>query len=750
MKKQIFSEIKDKIEHLVKARRLREAFSTTRSLAESIMNFEASDAVARAEETYRHMLRYAASGAEDPGRSEMAEQLGEVLLSTTDTLERANLMVDEPSLYNNVARFENTRPGESIASLIEEYASLTGKGSMFDFITGSKRRDEYIESLRRRENLETRLFNKAWVTHPLSAADAESLEKVFSESIFPEHFAILLTWAVTLGSLVYYDTRRLELLMSARAAASPRLQSASLIGLLLALNKGRGRYMPPRLRHRLEALKETSSWETDAEMAYKELTRTRDTDRITAKIRDEVVPEMMKLRPEISRRFSGELPVDPEDMEENPEWHELLEKSGISDKLREMSEIQEEGGDVMMGTFSHLKSFPFFHEVANWFLPFHTDRTELADQSNADLQPLADIISAMPMLCDSDKYSMMLSLTAAPAPQRALIMQQLNAQADQFNELRSAMLNTDMSDRRDLLRKQVQNLFRFFRLFRRKGEFPNPFAKAINLSGIPGLESLNAPSLVQVICEFYFSHGYYEEGLALAAGLGNLSEGVTDPKSPQAMLIQRMGYANMKLGNYRKALEYFEMTLLVQPDNLWVLKNTARCHMQTGNYKKAMEYFRQATALPGCGDDPVLTLSCAYCQLQSEQYDAAVKSYFKAEYLGANPKKVLRQLSWALLMNGDPAQSRRYLEKAMEKTGHIPNDYLNLGHIHLIQGNFKEALDSYRMNISARKEKEALPISQAVEGFISDIAEDTPALSRLGIQPDLLPLLTDSLLYSIE
>ena len=51
----------------------------------------------------------------------------------------------------------------------------------------------------------------------------------------------------------------------------------------------------------------------------------------------------------------------------------MMERSGLAEKLKEMSEIQEEGGDVMMGTFEHLKTFPFFSEPANWFLPFDTD-----------------------------------------------------------------------------------------------------------------------------------------------------------------------------------------------------------------------------------------------------------------------------------------------------------------------------------------------------------------------------------------
>ena len=41
----------------------------------------------------------------------------------------------------------------------------------------------------------------------------------------------------------------------------------------------------------------------------------------------------------------------------------------------------------MMGTFAHLKSFPFFNEPANWFLPFHADYSEFTGDSSALMQP---------------------------------------------------------------------------------------------------------------------------------------------------------------------------------------------------------------------------------------------------------------------------------------------------------------------------------------------------------------------------
>ena len=45
-------------------------------------------------------------------------------------------------------------------------------------------------------------------------------------------------------------------------------------------------------------------------------------------------------------------------LENNPEWEEMLEKNGLADKMRELTEMQSEGADLMMVTFSNLKGFP--------------------------------------------------------------------------------------------------------------------------------------------------------------------------------------------------------------------------------------------------------------------------------------------------------------------------------------------------------------------------------------------------------
>lgn len=79
----------------------------------------------------------------------------------------------------------------------------------------------------------------------------------------------------------------------------------------------------------------------------------------------------MKLRPEILKKLrEGGGEIDAAMLENNPEWEELLDRNGLTKKMQELSEMQSDGADLMMVTFSNLKQFPFFNKAVNWFLPF--------------------------------------------------------------------------------------------------------------------------------------------------------------------------------------------------------------------------------------------------------------------------------------------------------------------------------------------------------------------------------------------
>jgi tetratricopeptide (TPR) repeat protein len=742
MDKNIFKEGKQKVERYVAEHRLRDAFNIARSLSEGVMSWELSQEIAGIEEGYRYMLDYVARGAEDPGRATMVTELEGKLLGVVDRLERLVLKVDDPSLYFNVLRYEEMQRDDTTASLLNAYGKMCTDNSLFNTIISGVHSEQTRKSMADRETVERRIFHHVWVSHPRTGADAEALADVITGDALPTYFRELMVWAVTLGGLHYFDARRVELLLDAYMTNDTRLSVAGLIGVALLMHRWRNRAMGKRVNDKLHAVMERDGWRDDLRTVTMELVKTIDTDRITRKIRDEVVPEMMKMRPKIDSKLKMNIEnIDPAEMEENPEWQEMMEKSGLADKLKEMSEIQEEGGDVMMGTFEHLKTFPFFSEPANWFLPFHCDYSEFSGNDSGIMQPLAELMQASPFLCDSDKFSFMFSLKHVPAAQRDLMMQQFKAQGDQLAAIRAASLTVGNVDRKNLINKQVQNIYRFFKLFRRKCEFPNPFADGVNLVDVKAFEAdILALDLLEVVGQYYFSHEYFRQALDTFKKLETVS-------TPGAEQFQKMGYATQKLGDTEGAVELYKKAEMLDSRSDWTLRRLARCLMLLHRPAEALERLK---VLESRHPEHVATiLNMGRCYVELQRYEEAIGAYYKAEYLDEKSGKALRPLAWCLLMTRDLERSRKYYEKVFAHFEPTQEDYLNMGHLALVEGNFKEALNFYSLNISARMNGDETHRTEAIDGFIADMKSDADYLKNVGVDAGLVPLLVDSLLYKI-
>ena len=749
MKKELFSEIKNKIYNYVKASRLRDAFALCRQLAEGNMVWEITDRLNETEDSYRRLLSYVASGANDPERDKMTAEIGETILSITDSLERLNNRRDDPALYYSMIRYRQTASAQPLVQMLADYRKQCSESSLFDMLASGNHSQRFVTTAAEREAAEREIFNALWTEFPLGHIGRDTLRDFLTDGVVPEYAVSLFVWAIVLGGLEFYDPVRLEILCEIYLNGSSRNTAIALVGLMILLYKWRNRRLSTRLSNLLATVREHPDWPSDVRTVYMELTRTRDTDRISAKIRDEIVPEMMKLRPDIERKFSNPSaqPFNPEELEENPEWQEIIEQSGLGDKLKEMSEIQEEGGDIMMGTFQHLKSFPFFHEIANWFIPFHSERSEFAGVGSEGLKQVAAVFENLQFLCDSDKYSALLSLAYAPAAQRDMALSQLNAQADQFNEMRAASLETAHTDRRDIIRRQVQNLYRFFHLFRRKNEFDNPFELGIHLVDVPVLaQDVRDTEMLTLIGEFYFSHGYWEEALTLFARIDELTE-------PSAALYQKTGHALMKLGRTSAALSYFEKADMLDNRSPWTLTRLGRCNAMLGHHSSALSAYERLDELQR--GKPSTALAIGHAHLALRHYPEAIKAFYKALYLDEKSGKALRPLAWSLMMDKQFDQARKYYERIVSDFQPRPDDYLNMGHLALASGQIAEASNFYRLSILSRPQPAGVTVAQGevpranIEAFIADMTSDTDAITALGISPALIPLIIDSLIYTL-
>ncbi|MDE5607603.1 MAG: tetratricopeptide repeat protein [Muribaculaceae bacterium] len=732
MKKQDIALKKNSIIDSIKNQNLYDAFKQLRAFSESQMTWEITDEITRLEESYRYMLDYAIRGIADPSRKQVYEGLVAGMLTILNRLERHAMTPETPSLYYNTLRYRSHAASGSIPEYLRRYSRLASDSSLFNLVKDG-RNDAADQNNRKREAVERDLFDALWVTFPLSVADYEALTEALASDVYPDYFKQLIINGVLLGALEFYDSRRVQILARVYYSGSEKLAPIALVAQLLVLYKYRNRTLDKQALDAVRLMPDNPAWHSDLKEAFLELVRARDTERITRKMTDEVLPEMIKLRPELNRKFKdlGEI-SDAIEMEENPEWQEMLEKSGIADKLKELTEIQLEGGDVFMSTFAHLKSFSFFNEIANWFMPFHSDYSDIASMP-AELAEVARLIESTPVFCNSDKYSFVLSLQSIPQSQRELMKSQLNMQIDGMLEMQRESLDESRTSRRSVMNRYVQDLYRFFKLFRRKAEFDDPFVSDLNLVTIPALRGQFRDSdTLKAIAEFYFRHKYYGDAI-------NIFKVIEENTYPDGQLFEKMGYCYERTGNIEEALRYYEQAELLDAGSVWTLRHIARCHRLLGQPAKALEYYRRVAEKEGDSESIQTVIAMGNCYLDMAQWGEASGQYFKARYLDEKSTRVIRPLAWSLLMQKDFMRARELYDEIL-KLNPTADDYLNMGHLALAVHDHDNALNFYKLSISAG--------DGLIETFASRLIADAKALETVGIDSEIIPLILDSINYS--
>jgi len=97
----------------------------------------------------------------------------------------------------------------------------------------------------------------------------------------------------------------------------------------------------------------TREFKANLESTILQFIRSKETEKIQRILQDEIIPEMMKISPNLRNKLSIEgLLSEGFSEDKNPGWQEIFKDSpGLMDKMEELTEMQMEGADVFMSSF---------------------------------------------------------------------------------------------------------------------------------------------------------------------------------------------------------------------------------------------------------------------------------------------------------------------------------------------------------------------------------------------------------------
>ena len=631
------------IQALLSEKRLAEAFADLRHTAQTLHNRQLNNRLDELEESYKYMIRYVADGCNDPQREEIHNGITAKLMELADITEQELTVQNSPKLYYETLRMERKYP-RSLEALLEAYRECADKTALFYELPADKRdSDQERTLLMEKEKAANAVFKHIWVTFPVTANEAGTLDKLFADADATAEIKELAMAATMLSLLEHYSEHLLLSLLDLYAANAFNDASLSMKALccaLIAMHCHRETIQhSSAISLRIANIADSERGRRDIMTVFLQFIRSRSTERISQKVRDELVPKLMKLSPEMRRKMRDGFSDDIEEMAKNPDWQEMLNESGITDKMQELSRMQAEGSDVFLSSFARLKSFPFFNDVANWFVPFTPRHSSIfrvfAGNSGSMLLSMVDRTGAF---CDSDKFSFALSVATMPDQHRSMMMAQFDEQQEQvINEMAGSLPNPD-KQRENIANKYVQSLYRFFNLFRSRNDFYNPFSTRLNLIDVPFVsDALSDTKSLRLIAEFYFSMQCYTDALSTFGK-------VLKQDSPTASDYQKTGYCHEQLKQYVLATADYEKVELLKPNDVWTLKHLALCYRAVNDTEKAIANYKRAEALQP--DNVALANNIANCLLEGGRIEEALKYSFKVDYLASKGERTMRPIAW--------------------------------------------------------------------------------------------------------
>ena len=378
----------------------------------------------------------------------------------------------------------------------------------------------------------------------------------------------------------------------------------------------------------------------------------------------------------------------------------------VERSMQKMMDMQRAGTDIYFGGFMHMKNFPFFYQIANWFRPFDINHPALSKAREAlgANSPLA-ILGAQTSLCDSDKYSFTLAFANMIDKIPKNILEALNS-SDAFpapfaenGEGESLPASSTL-----IRRLYLQTLYRFFHLYRDKKQFFNPFQplnKQHTLYRYPQLAVLCRDTMTQ-LARFLYKQKQYQD-------LQLLLQNYPDSDNQEMQNIR--AYLHIRNRQYKDAIVLWEGA--TQPSAMQLL---AKAYYLNEEYAKAEEIYRQLTEK----QESQLShqLNYARCLIKQKKNKEALHVLFKCHYNTPDNVAVMQLLAWAQLCEKKTGEALELYGKILQQQPDTPENQLNAAYAYWVTHQVKEAQALFRKYIEGANPSDSYQLLQ--QAFASD------------------------------
>ena len=600
-----------------------------------------------------------------------------------------------------------------IRSVLESFVSDV---AMLSLLPEAERTEKAKDLYDRHQVFVNRLFNTLWTSCQWSDDDCAFYTGLMLSPMVDVVDQQLLVSAVTLGAMNQFDINKFKALTTVyQQSTDERVRQRALVGWVLSVFEGMDIF--PEQDEIIRKLCENKDTIRELYALQIQFFYSQDTEKDNEKLQRDIMPYLV----DGSNITIGRLGIveKEEDSLENILNQDAEDKrmEQMEEKVRKMMEMQKQGSDIYFGGFRQMKRFPFFNDLANWFTPFYIDHPALRTTIERIGQPnILQTITNQGNFCESDKYSLAFAMESIINQIPGNIKEMMGSEGV-FDPMGTTL---DKSNPTYICRAYIQDLYRFFRLYRSSNELINPF--------IDNHKSSFVADTFFFVYKSFIGTGLDEYKMRLALylykhkNMDKLVELMSTFHVEDANYNILMGYINLYFGKPDVAYQIFNMVLQEDTENQWALKGMARAAMDCEDYDTAEHTYSQLLRLEP--DNINYAVKRCVTLLKTERYAEAREELFRLDYQYPDNMNVKRVFAWMMLLDKSLDKASQLYDRILSDAP-MAEDYLNSGYCWWAKGNIGQAKNSFQAWITMTKGNK--------DRLLEEIRNDQKVLDLYGI-----------------
>ncbi len=727
--------IRNKIYSYIENNEIKNAFDEINNIADKFYNWSAKENANNLEANYRFMIHYIVEGKRDPQQENIYNHMIRDIYNLIDEILTQQQIKESSSIFFEKTRISKVNQPNTIDKYHDIFVRISDSMSVTSLMPEGEEKNNRVNQLQHEyENYSKELFYSIFISESYNNDQVEAYNIIINSNHVSVSTKCMIVSALTLNILQRFDEKKIELILDITNNDETEISARAIVGLIPILReyKNRWKYYT-QLTSRISLMSDNNIFVNRLMNAIVQFIQAHETEKISKKLNEEIFPEMMKLSPSIGKKINLDEWMGESGLEEkNPDWQKILDDSGLSDKLAEFSDMQLGGADVFHSTFSNLKNYPFFNEVCNWFIPFDKYHSSLQSMFS-NKQEGEDLLSAMlntSMMCNSDKYSLCFSIMQMPEQYRKMMISQLGHEGEELKKLSEEELSINTDQKEKAIYKQyTQDLYRFYKLYKRKDDFDDIFAHNLDFHKITPISSIitRYDNLHKIALHYFEKNNL---GVALEA-YSQLAE----IDSPNLETWQKIGYCKQMSGDINGALQAYLKAELMDENNSWLIRRIGACYRMIKEPESALMYYKKLEQLKP--DDLNIQLNIGNCFLALKEFDEALNYYFKVDFLSNNNIRAWKSIAWCSFLARKFETAQKYYKQIIDNKANA-NDYLNAGHIEFCLNNIKAAVEMYI---------ESVKLFDGFEIFKNNFDEDLNEIINAGVDKTIIPFVLDKVRY---